>query len=52
MEMLIGFAAIYFWTHACVICFKKLQVSGYEKVVMIIAFVLAVLLFIGVASRY
>ncbi len=47
---LLGWGMIYFWIHSVIIIIKKTDVKGYERVVLIAAFVFWLLYFIGTAS--
>jgi uncharacterized membrane protein YqaE (UPF0057 family) len=48
---LLGFAMFYFWIHAVVIVIKKTEAKGYEKIVLIVALVFALLYLLGTINE-
>ncbi len=47
INFVLGIIMFYFWIHAIVIIFKNIKVKGYNKAVLIIAFIFLILLFLG-----
>jgi hypothetical protein len=47
MIALLGLFVLYSWVHTAIICYKKLNVTGYQKFIVIFGFIAMALYVIG-----